>query len=76
MSCDAIVQETSAASGQTRCIAQGLKSIAFPAISCGIYGYPLRDAAEVALRTVQEETGSVEQVCVVPVVSRSTMANR
>ena len=50
-----------------RC-AQGLKSIAFPAISCGIYGYPLRDAAEIALRTVQEEAYSVEQVCAAKVL--------
>ncbi len=27
----------------------GLESIAFPAISCGIYGYPLADGAETAL---------------------------
>ncbi|MEH6591531.1 MAG: macro domain-containing protein [Halioglobus sp.] len=26
------------------------KSIAFPAISCGSYGYPVREAAEIALR--------------------------
>jgi O-acetyl-ADP-ribose deacetylase (regulator of RNase III) len=32
----------------------GLKSIAFPAISTGIFGYPLRDATEVAVRTVRE----------------------
>lgn len=41
----------------------GVKSIAFPAISTGAYGYPLYDAALVALRTVidyldaQEEDG-------------------
>src|SRR5947207_14403989 len=30
----------------------GLESIAFPAISTGIYHYPLEEAAEVSLRTV------------------------
>jgi O-acetyl-ADP-ribose deacetylase len=32
----------------------GLKSVAFPAISTGIYRYPLEEAAEVSLRTVIE----------------------
>jgi len=32
--------------------AHGLKTISFPAISCGVYGYPIPDAARIALRTV------------------------
>jgi O-acetyl-ADP-ribose deacetylase (regulator of RNase III) len=33
-------------------VANGVRSIAFPAISCGIYGYPVVDAAWIAVRTV------------------------
>ena len=31
-------------------IQHGLKTIAFPAISCGAYGYPLDDAVKIAVR--------------------------
>lgn len=31
-----------------------IKSIAFPCISCGVYGYPKADAAIVALNTIRE----------------------
>jgi O-acetyl-ADP-ribose deacetylase (regulator of RNase III) len=31
----------------------GLSSIAFPAISCGAYGYPLEDAVAIAVREVR-----------------------
>jgi O-acetyl-ADP-ribose deacetylase (regulator of RNase III) len=44
---------------------RGLKSVAFPAISTGIYGYPIREAAEIAIRetrSVLEEATSVEEV--------------
>ena len=34
--------------------AQGFRSIAFPSISTGIYGYPIEQAAEVAVATVGE----------------------
>lgn len=33
---------------------KGLQSISFPAISCGIYGYPIHEAASVALSTCIE----------------------
>jgi len=32
----------------------GLSSIAFPAISCGIYGYPLEEAAPIAISSTSE----------------------
>jgi O-acetyl-ADP-ribose deacetylase (regulator of RNase III) len=33
---------------------KGLRSVAFPAISCGVYGYPIREASRIALRTVAD----------------------
>jgi O-acetyl-ADP-ribose deacetylase (regulator of RNase III) len=36
----------------TLAVAHGVRSIAFPAISCGIYGYPIPDAANIAVQTV------------------------
>jgi O-acetyl-ADP-ribose deacetylase (regulator of RNase III) len=40
----------------------GIDSIAFPAISTGVFGYPVEEAAEVALRAVLEETEKLERV--------------
>lgn len=33
---------------------KGLKSIAFPSISTGVYGYPLKEASQIAVKTVKE----------------------
>ncbi|PRW57581.1 O-acetyl-ADP-ribose deacetylase MACROD2 [Chlorella sorokiniana] len=41
---------------------QGLKRVAFPAISCGVFGYPLGEAAEIAVRTAKAEAGGLEEV--------------
>ena len=32
----------------------GVRTIAFPAISTGVYGYPVREATEIAVNTVQK----------------------
>ena len=40
----------------------GAHSVAFPAISAGVYGYPLDDAAAVALRSVREGLAGVHTV--------------
>lgn len=39
-----------------------IKVIAFPAISAGAFGYPLEEAAKVALETVIEEISQLQQV--------------
>lgn len=36
----------------------GIKTIAFPAISCGVYGFPIDKATEIAVSTVEEFTKS------------------
>ena len=43
----------------------GVKTLAFPAISCGVYGYPVDQAADIAVRTVAdclEEMPDIEKV--------------
>jgi O-acetyl-ADP-ribose deacetylase (regulator of RNase III) len=40
----------------------GVKSVAFPAISTGVYGYPPEQAADIAVRTVRTPVTNVEVV--------------
>ena len=35
-------------------VSRGIKSIAFPSISTGVYGYPVQEAARVALRAIRD----------------------
>jgi O-acetyl-ADP-ribose deacetylase (regulator of RNase III) len=46
-------------------VSNGLKSVAFPSISTGAYGYPIEDASEIALETVAnflEDHPQIEKV--------------
>ena len=46
----------------------GLKSIAFPAISCGVYGFPISEASRIAVKVILDElkqVGSITKVFLV-----------
>jgi len=49
----------------TLAAAHGVRSIAFPAISCGVYGYPIGPATDIAVRETAAflaTEASIEQV--------------
>lgn len=39
----------------------GKKTLAFPAISCGVYGYPIPDAVRIAVRETRAALKSIEE---------------
>jgi len=41
---------------------RGVPSIAFPSISTGVYGYPVEQAAVIALRVMREYEGKLESI--------------
>jgi len=43
-------------------VENGIKTIAFPAISCGAYGYPIADAAQIAVKTTRDFLATVDKV--------------
>jgi O-acetyl-ADP-ribose deacetylase (regulator of RNase III) len=46
-------------------VSNGLKTIAFPSISTGAYGYPIREASHIAIKTVKkylEKVNGLEEV--------------
>lgn len=49
----------------------GLRSIAFPAISCGVYGYPVEQAIPIAISTVQTFLANHDEIDEVHFVSFS-----
>ncbi len=51
-----------AAGDPSRGSGRAVRSIAFPAISTGVYGYPKRDAAEIALAVMREYERAFDRV--------------
>src|SRR5881397_2333918 len=43
-------------------VANEIKTIAFPAISCGAYGYPIEQAAQIALETTREFLAATQNI--------------
>src|SRR5438128_3836254 len=43
-------------------VENGIKTIAFPAISCGAYGYPIEEATQIALKTTREFILSTDKI--------------
>ena len=61
------------------CESHQIATIAFPAISCGVYGYPLEKATEVALRTIATHLLGAEwprQVTLVAFAARDAQTMR
>lgn len=58
-------------------VQNNIESIAFPAISCGAFGFPLDEAADVAIDTIQsflDRNGKPKEVYIVCFQSRVKMA--
>lgn len=43
-------------------VANGVRTLAFPAISCGVYGYPLDEAARIAVQEVRHFLANEERI--------------
>ncbi len=41
---------------------KGIESVAFPSISTGAFGFPVEDAAEIALKTIKENARNLNKV--------------
>ncbi len=48
--------------------AEGFTSVAFPAVSCGVYGFPADRATRLAVRTIRQRLARARSVCEVVLV--------
>lgn len=48
-----------------------LKSIAFPAISCGVYGFPVQRAADIAIKTIRRFTEHAKSLELIELIAFS-----
>jgi O-acetyl-ADP-ribose deacetylase len=57
-------------------VENGVRTIAFPAISCGVYGYPIPDAADIAVGAVAKFLAEDESIACVRFVLFGNVAFR
>ncbi len=43
-------------------VENGIQTIAFPAISCGVYGYPIQETAQTALKITREFLANTDKI--------------
>jgi O-acetyl-ADP-ribose deacetylase (regulator of RNase III) len=43
-------------------VENGIETIAFPAVSCGAYGYPIHEAAQIGLKTTREFLANTDKI--------------
>jgi O-acetyl-ADP-ribose deacetylase (regulator of RNase III) len=60
---DAAVLRSAYVESMKRAAENDLHTVAFPSISTGAYGYPVSEAADIALRAVAEMLGAETSVC-------------
>jgi O-acetyl-ADP-ribose deacetylase (regulator of RNase III) len=59
---DAVLLASAFRSSIELAIEHDVRTIAFPAISCGVYGYPVQDAARVSAQVVREQAWDLDEI--------------